>query len=131
MSGKAVRVMVVEDESLVSDFMAAVLDDTLYQVVGVAETGADALQLAAEARPDVALVDINLRGGMDGVELAAHVRERWPSIRLVFVSGSHDPATRTRAEALTPDGFLKKPFMARHLLAVLEGIDRGNPGGVG
>jgi two-component system, response regulator PdtaR len=113
------RVLIVEDEGIVSDFILAVLEDSPHEAIGVAETGADALRLVEEGAPDVALVDIKLRGPMDGIEVAQYVRARWPAIRIVFATGSHDPANRTRADALAPDGFLRKPFMAQQLLAAL------------
>jgi two-component system, response regulator PdtaR len=116
------RVLVVEDEAMVSDFILAILEDSPHHVVGVAETGADALRLAEAGSPDVALVDIKLRGAMDGVELAGQLRQRSPDIHIVFASGSHDPANRARAEALAPDAFLKKPFMPGQLLAALDRI---------
>lgn len=113
-------VMIVEDEPMVSDFIAMVLDDSPHRVVGVAETGPDALDLAEQAAPDLVLLDIKLRGPFDGVQLAARLRARWPALRIVFASGSHDPATRARADAVRPDGFLRKPFVAAHVLAVLD-----------
>jgi DNA-binding NarL/FixJ family response regulator len=119
------RVVVIEDEALVADFIVSVLEDTPHEVVGVAETGAEALRLAEAVRPDLALVDITLRGPMDGLELVQRLRERMPDLRVVFATGSHDPATRAKADALRPEGFLKKPFMPEHLVDVLDSVTGG------
>ena len=125
-SGRSPRVLIVEDEALISDFVQAVLEDSGgCEVVGAAETGADALVLAETTRPDLALVDITLRGPMDGLELAARLRRLMPGLRIVFATGSHDPVTRAKADALAPYGFLKKPFLPDHLLCLISDPNAG------
>lgn len=125
------RVLIVEDEPMVSEFVHMVLDDSPHHAVGIAETGPEALALAEQTTPDLALVDIKLRGKLDGVALAAQLRERWPRLLIVFASGSHDPATRARADQVRPDGFLRKPFIGDHLLSILDRLVAGNVGDVG
>ena len=125
-SSRNLRVLIVEDEVLISDFIQTLLEDAgRCDVVGAAETGADALALAEATRPDLALVDIALRGSMDGIELATRLRRLMPSLRIVFATGSHDPATRARANVLAPHGFLKKPFLPDQLLSLLTAPEAG------
>jgi DNA-binding NarL/FixJ family response regulator len=120
----AMRVMIVEDEALVSEFLQMILEDAPCEVVGVAETGDEALSMAGARNPDLALVDIGLPGSMNGLELAERLREALPSIRVVFCSGSHEPITRAKAEALSPAGFLKKPFLPHHLIKLIEDLQQ-------
>jgi CheY-like chemotaxis protein len=62
---------------------------------------------------------------MDGIELAIRLRRLMPNLRIVFATGSHDPAARARADALAPDGFLKKPFLPDQLLSLIAGPNAG------
>jgi DNA-binding response OmpR family regulator len=116
-----VRVLLVEDEILISDLIEMILESTRFEVIGTAETGAQALALAERARPELALVDINLKGGMDGLEVAARLRELCDP-QIVFATGSNDPSTRVRVDALAPAGFLAKPFTPHHLIRLLEAL---------
>jgi len=119
-----VRVLLVEDEPLISDFIEMVLGGTRFEVVGVAETGPRAVALAGETRPDLALVDITIKGPMDGLETAARIHDSCGA-RIVFATGSNDPGTRARAAALSPAGFLAKPFTPNLLLGLLESLFPG------
>ena len=76
MSGKPVRLLVVEDESIVALDLKSSLTMLGYQVVGTAASGEDAIARAESAHPDLVLMDINLQGEMDGVEAANTIRAR-------------------------------------------------------
>ncbi len=102
------RVLVVEDEYLVALSLEDALEELGYQCSGIAGTPEEAIAVAQSERPAIALVDIGLRGGGDGVRLAKELRERF-EIAVVFLSGSNDPETRRRAEVAQPRGFLSKP----------------------
>ncbi len=82
----ALRVLIVEDEPLIADYMSHVLTRADVQVVGAAMTGREAEQLAERAPPDIVLVDIGLPGGMDGWAVAHRLRERFGT-RAVFITG--------------------------------------------
>ena len=68
------RVLIVEDDVLVSMFLADLVEDADFDLVGVARTAAEALALAQEHRPDIALMDANLKGGVSGVSAAGSGR---------------------------------------------------------
>ncbi|MEI9981981.1 MAG: response regulator [Aliidongia sp.] len=68
-----VRVLVVEDESLVGAYIADVLNETGFQVIGIASTGREALTIARDVGADIALVDITLTGPLDGIEVACFI----------------------------------------------------------
>jgi DNA-binding NarL/FixJ family response regulator len=121
---KPFSLLVVEDEVLISDLIEEVLAGTAYKVVGVAAEGTEAIRLAANLKPEIVLLDIALKGTMTGLEAARQMREDHPDLRLFFSSGSSDPETRTKAEALRPSGFLSKPFLPRHLVAMLDAVCR-------
>ena len=113
------RVLVVEDEWLVADYIVDVLEDAGHEIVATAATGEQALGQLERAGIDVAILDIKLKGRLSGIDVAQAARAR--GIPHVFISGSGDPATRAAAEATGPLGFLQKPFSPEGLMTILAG----------
>lgn len=113
------RVLIAEDEVLVSMFLSDVVEDAGFDVVGIARTASEAVALAQEHRPDIALVDANLKGGSTGLS-AAETMVRDQDVAIIFISGdgglSHDPAVA----ALKPVAIVEKPCMPDELTAVLQ-----------
>jgi DNA-binding NarL/FixJ family response regulator len=104
-----IRVLVVEDEALVGAYIADVLQESGFLVIGIASTGREALSIAAECGADIALVDITLTGPLDGIEVACLIRQLH-GIGTIFLSGASDPEIVARAGQAQPYGFLRKPF---------------------
>ncbi len=119
-TGKSAGVLIVEDETLIASFIDAMLGISGFRVVGIASSGPEALVLAAETRPALALVDIRLHGPLDGTELACLLRDRL-AIPVIFVSGLLDREILQRAKAARPLGFIAKPFSPSQ---VFNAIDR-------
>lgn len=116
-----VRVLVVEDESIVAMYLTDVLEDMDYEVCGVASSGAEALEIAEREQPTLALVDIGLAGAQDGIETARVLRERF-SVGSIFMSGASDPELLKRAGTVHPHGFLQKPYDADQLKNALDRV---------
>jgi CheY-like chemotaxis protein len=112
-------VLIVEDESLVSDYVEDILDGTRFHVVGVADGVPDAIAMAAHTHPGIALVDLTLRERLDGLEAASLLRERFGTA-VVLVTGS--PGAEAEARAMTREMLrvLRKPFLPRQLLHALD-----------
>ena len=116
------RVLIVEDEFLIADYLALLLEDAGHEVAGMAATAAEALGILDGGTPvDVASLDVKLPGGMDGVELAAVLRAR-AGPPFLFVTGSGDPAFRARCEAERPLAILQKPVDPKALLVALSRV---------
>ena len=113
------RLLIVEDEAIVAMDLRSKLVDLDYFVVGVARSGEDAVRLAYEKSPDLILMDINLKGDMDGVAAAEHIRER-QTIPVVFLTALGDKDTLQRAKITEPQGYILKPFNERDLYASIE-----------
>lgn len=113
------RILVVEDEVMV----AMTLEDTLealgYEVVGTTDNGKDAVRLAGEKTPDLILMDIRIRGDIDGIEAAEKISEDY-DIPVVFLTAHSDEQTLMRALKTQPYGFLIKPFRERELYSNIE-----------
>ena len=116
----ALRVLVIDDEFLIADYTTDILEEAGHVVVGTAASAEEALRVAAQHEIDLAVVDITLKGSMDGIELAHMLREQ--GLRHLFISGSGDPGTLQRAQATNPLAFLQKPFDSKRLLAVLKNL---------
>lgn len=117
--GKPASILIVEDEALIASYIEDVLGEAGYRVAGIAASGAEALALAAQNRPSLALVDIRLTGSLDGIELACLLRERF-SIPAIFLTGFADAETTRRAETAEPLGFLPKPFLPSQVFKAIE-----------
>lgn len=113
------RILVVDDERIVSLDIQSALARLDYQVAGVATTGARALELAAAAAPDLVLMDIRLEGGMDGAEAALRISQA-VDVPVVFLTAYSDEQTMRRALAASPFGYLIKPFEDRELRGAIE-----------
>jgi len=107
---KKVSILIVEDEALVASYIEEVLGELGFHVAGIAASGIEALSLAAENRPALALVDIRLTGPIDGIELACLLRQKF-ALPAIFLSGLIDAETTERAQVAQPLGFLPKPFL--------------------
>jgi PAS domain S-box-containing protein len=112
-------ILIVEDERIVAEDIKDTLQEIGYGVCGVCASGRDALQQIAEHRPDLVLMDIVLKGELNGIETAARARER-NSTPVVYLSAYGDDKTIERAKKTEPLGYLIKPFDDRELHSAVE-----------
>jgi CheY-like chemotaxis protein len=103
------RILVVEDDFLQSILIREALSNAGFNVVGIARDAEQADELASLHRPDLAVMDIHLTHGQDGVNAASVLRRRF-HIPTIFATAQFDYETRFRAEAAHPLGWLRKPF---------------------
>jgi CheY-like chemotaxis protein len=116
---KPVSILIVEDEALIASYIEEVLGGSGFHVAGIAASGPEALSLAAESRPSLALVDIRLTGPIDGIELACLLRQRF-GLPAIFLSGLADADTTARAQTARPLGFLPKPFLPSQVFNAIQ-----------
>ena len=119
MSTPLPRVLVVEDESITALHIKTILDGKGYFVPAILATGEEAIELAGELNPDLVLMDIRLRGSVDGIAAAQAIRSRF-DLPVVYLTAYADPETSERARRTEPHGYLLKPFDERELLIVVE-----------
>jgi len=116
---KPISILIVEDEALIASYIEEVLGESGFRIVGIAASGPEALSLAAEDSPALALVDIRLTGPIDGIELACQLRDKF-AVPAIFLSGLIDPQTAERARAAQPLGFLPKPFLPSQMFNAIQ-----------
>jgi signal transduction histidine kinase len=113
------KILIVEDEAVVALDLRHRLEQLGYTVSGVAGSGVEAISEAGATRPDVVLMDIKLRGAMDGVEVAEELRTRF-DLPVVYLTAYADDATLERVKAAGPFGYLLKPFEGSELRVTIE-----------
>ncbi|MDY7001017.1 MAG: response regulator, partial [Thermodesulfobacteriota bacterium] len=113
------KIMVVDDEVVITDELEEMLDSHGYQVVGTAKSGALAVDLAEELHPDLVLMDIVMPGKMDGIEACGHIQKDM-DIPVVFLTAYGDDAHVSRAKAVYPYGYIMKPYHDDQIKAAVE-----------
>jgi PAS domain S-box-containing protein len=108
------RILIVDDEIIIARELEARLNGFGYEVAGIASSGRQAIALTAQTEPNLVLMDIVLKGDMDGIEAADGIRQRWP-IPIIFMTAHTDEATLRRAKVTEPFGYVVKPFTEREL----------------
>jgi two-component system cell cycle sensor histidine kinase/response regulator CckA len=114
-----VKVMIVEDESIVAKDIESMLKRVGYDVPAVVASGEKAIEKVTETSPDLVLMDIMLKGDMDGVEAAEQIRSQF-HIPVIYVTAFADDSTLQRAKITEPYGYLLKPFQDRELHTTIE-----------
>ncbi|MBW4560635.1 MAG: response regulator [Mojavia pulchra JT2-VF2] len=114
-----VRVLVVEDEIIVARTIASQLNQLGYIVTGTASSGQVAIAKASDTQPDIVLMDIILKGEMDGIAAASYIREHL-GIPIIFLTAYGDNNTLERAKITQPFGYIVKPFTIKDLQIAIE-----------
>jgi len=115
----AAQILVVEDEGIVAEDIQSMLEGMGYAVPAIAISGEEAVQKTAENQPDLVLMDIMLKGDIDGIEAAEQIRSH-SHIPLIYLTAYGDGDTLQRAKITEPYGYILKPFQERELHTVIE-----------
>jgi hypothetical protein len=113
------KILIVEDENIVAFNIQNRLEGLGYTVIGITPSGEGAIQIAAQDRPDLVLMDIKLKGSIDGIDAAAQIRNQF-HIPVVYLTAYTDEETLNRAKLTEPYGYILKPFEARDLCTTIE-----------
>ncbi len=115
----AVNILVVEDESIVRKDIERSLIKLGYNVIAQADNGEKALELARNTKPDIALLDIMLKGEMTGIDTAEALKQEM-DIPVVYLTAYADEATLGKAKVTEPHGYILKPFKEIDLHTTIE-----------
>jgi putative two-component system response regulator len=113
------KVLIVEDERIISEDIKKRLQKLGYSVPSIARSGEEAVHKARVLRPDLVLMDIVLEGEMDGIEAAAHIKSLC-EIPIVYLTAYADQKTLERAKITEPYGYILKPFDDRDLHLTID-----------
>lgn len=116
---RPIRILIVEDESIVALDIQDRLLELGYDVIGMVDRGDKALALVDSAQPDLVLMDIRLKGEMDGITAAQEIRQRW-RIPVIYLTAFSEDNILRRAKLTEPFGYIIKPFEDREIQAAIE-----------
>jgi PAS domain S-box-containing protein len=113
------RILIAEDDAILALRIQRTVEAMGHQVVALSATGEDAVRLTEQFQPDVALMDVSLRGEMSGVEAAAHIHARGET-PIIYVTAYSDRELIEQAARTSPYAYLTKPIRERDLQAAIE-----------
>lgn len=114
-----INILIVEDELIIAEDLKDILEELGYNVCGIANSAREALILLEEKAPDLALLDIQIKGGKDGIALAEDINNQY-HIPFIMLTSHADTHTLARAKEVHPYGYLIKPFQEKEIYAIIE-----------
>ncbi len=116
---RAVKILIVEDEMVIAANISLQLSDLGYEVTGILPRGEEALSQIKIEKPDIILLDIQLKGELDGIETARIIQQNY-KIPIIYLTGNADEAHFNRAKETHPYAFISKPFKKLDLQRAIE-----------
>lgn len=113
------QILIVEDEMIIAANISLQLTSLGYEVIGIIPRGEEALIHIKEHQPDIVLLDINLKGKIDGIETALLMQQDF-NIPIIYLTANADDANFNRAKATNPYAFISKPFKKLDLQRAIE-----------
>lgn len=108
------KVLIVEDEALIADNLAAIIGDLHYEVTDVCANADEAVKSIKNNPPDICLLDVNIEGEVDGIDLAAMLKKRI-QIPHIFITSFSDSETINRAKETQPAAYIIKPYTEKEV----------------
>jgi CheY-like chemotaxis protein len=119
MRGQNTKILIVEDENIIALDIRSMLEDLGYMVSDVVSSGEESIDRACKMRPDLILMDIKLKGSIDGVSAAKEIHKQF-RIPVVYLTAYSDQATLKRINNGKPSPVINKPFDEKELRAVID-----------
>jgi two-component system, response regulator PdtaR len=117
-----IRILIVEDEVIIAMRFEVFFIRRGYKVIKTVATGEEAVKIATEEKPDVVLMDINLRGLMSGIEAATKIYENL-NIPIIFMTGYSDENLREEASKVNPLGYFMKPINMYEVISAINKLE--------
>jgi len=121
---RALKILIVEDESIVAMEIESYLTQLGYEVVGLFSSGEEALSFLRVDKADIVMMDICIEGSLDGVETAIEIKKRHPRIQTIFLTAHMDDYNVDRAVEADPVAYLAKPFHREELKVFMRIAER-------
>lgn len=114
-----ISILIVEDDVIIGEDMKSSIETLGYRITGTATSGEAAIEKIKAEQPDFVMMDIVLRGKLNGIETAKILNEKY-NVPIIFVSAYSDQMTKDRINAVSHYGHLMKPFQLEEIKMVLE-----------
>lgn len=115
----SVRILIVEDEAIIASEIAMILESLGYIIAGKVRNGDKALDMLTSTKPDLALLDITIKGTLNGIDLAKSIRKNH-HFPYVFLTSHSDLDTLNQVKETLPYGYIVKPFTESDLRSAIE-----------
>lgn len=115
----SVKILIVEDEMIIGAKISMQLTNLGFEVTGILPRGEDAIVHVQETKPDIVLLDIHLKGEINGIETATQL-QRLGNIPVIYLTANSDEATFNQAKATRPYAFISKPYKQLDLQRAIE-----------
>ena len=113
------KVIIIEDELIIAEDIKDILEQASYEVIGIAASGKEAIQLLQQELPDILLVDISIKGDMDGIQVANTIREQF-HLPFIYITSYTNKSILERAKLTKPFGYIVKPYKEQDVLIAVE-----------
>ena len=121
-----IRIVMVDDHDLVREGVRALLEkESDFEILGEAGDGQQAIELAERLEPDVLLLDVNLPGGLGGLEAAEAIRQRRPDVKIIVLTQYENPEYIKRALKIGVSGYLPKRSVSSQLREAIRAVHSG------
>lgn len=114
-----IKVLIVEDEKIVGLYIRDSLESEGFEVIDVLPSGEKVIELITKSDPDIVLMDIILKGSIDGIETTELIQKKY-NIPVIYITAHTDKATINRAKVTEPYGYLVKPFNEKELVIAIQ-----------
>lgn len=121
-----VKVLIVDDEPLTCQLITNVLDKEVFEIVGIAHEGIDAVELAQELAPDIVLLDLTMPGELDGMSALSLIKEKRPDVRVLVLTGHKDPRLVREALFRGASGYINKTEIFQNLPRTMLNLLKGD-----
>jgi DNA-binding NarL/FixJ family response regulator len=116
---KPINILIVEDELILAKNLARKLQSCGYNVIGIVDSGIKAIKKVVETQPDLILMDIVLKGDLDGITTSQKIQADCP-IPIVYLSSYSDRETLKKARETHPKGYIVKPYNIKDIKATID-----------
>lgn len=116
---KKLSIMIVEDEALIAKDIEYSLHQLGYKITGIAYDGVEALEMIRREKPDLVLLDIELKEGLSGIDIGHILNEQY-KIPFIYLTSYSDPNTIDKVKKTLPFGYVLKPFSEAELFSAIE-----------
>ena len=112
-------ILIVEDEPLIADDIASTLKEKGYGTMGPVDNAEEAISLLSKSKPNLVLLDIQIKGKKDGIQLASEIRSKY-KLPFIYITSFYDRVTLDRVKATEPQAYIVKPFDENDLVINIE-----------
>lgn len=118
-NNQKIKISITEDEALIADHLAASLEDLGYEITSICDNAKDTLAELIINKPDIVIVDINIHGEMDGIDLVNAINKSF-NLPVIYLTSNSDKQTIERVKHTKPAGFILKPYTIKDLETNIE-----------